>query len=164
MGQGYCYKCKTCNYEYSVQPGFGMGYPKLYHNQLAAVAAGKYGPELKRLFETTPYAAINAEKVIYACNTCNRWEPGIDVSLYAPNDPDSIPLKQYGIKTVKEWGSVPYVIKDDLREDYHLLKRYYQKCKDCGRRMHKLSESSLKRLSCPKCGTVNEASDVIMWD
>ena len=55
-----------------------------------------------------------------------------DVTLYAPNDLASISKKHYGIKNVEEWGYVPYVTWDDLKQDHHVFKRYYHKCEKCG--------------------------------
>lgn len=164
MGQGYDYKCKKCCHKYSVLPGMGMMYPKVYREKLAEIAEGVYGAELKNLFDNTDYVAIDASRVIYICSTCNRWELGTDVTLYAPNDPERVSREQYGIKTVEEWGYVPYVTSWDLKQNYHVLKRHYHNCEKCGRRMHKASPEEEQNLSCPKCGEPNKANDVIMWD
>ena len=102
--------------------------------------------------------------MVYICDGCGTWEHGTDVSLYAPNDPDSIPQKQFGIKTVEEWGYVPYVMCWDLEKEYHLVKRQYHCCNKCGKRMHKASSAELKTLSCPKCGSDNQAEGALKWD
>ena len=122
MGMGYSYICKKCGHKYSVFPDVGMMYPHVYRQKLAEIAEGAYGTERKNLVEKTSYAAIDAEEIIYICRSCNRWETGTDITLYAPDDPESISKKQYGIKTVEEWGYVPYVTGWDLKEDYHVLK------------------------------------------
>ena len=164
MGQGYSYTCKKCKCEYSVCPGIGMRYPSVYRDRLAEIAEGEYGPDWQELYNNTPFAAIDAARVVYVCDACDTWEYGTDISLYAPNDPDSIPQKQYGIKTVAEWGYVPYVMKWDLKKEYHILKRYYHRCDKCGKRMHKASLTELQNLSCPECGSKNHAEDFLCWD
>ena len=164
MGSGYSYTCKKCKCEYRVHPGIGMGFPRVYQRKLAEISAGEYGPELQELYNKTPYAAINAEYVVYICDRCGTWEVGIDLSLYAPDDPDSLAQKQYGIKTVAEWGHVPYVMPGDLKNEYHLVKRHYHRCNICGNRMHKASPSELRNLPCPECGAPNQAEDTLFWD
>ena len=165
MGQGHAFKCKKCGHEYSVHPGVGMMYPSVFREKLAEIAEGAYGTEFQDLINNTDYAAIDASRVVYICSFCNRWELGTDVTLYTPNDPESIAKKQYGILTVEEWGYVPYVAHRDLEREYHVLKRYYYKCEKCGRRMHKASDEEEKNLSCPKCGEPNRADDkFIFWD
>lgn len=164
MGHGYIYKCKKCMHEYNVHLGIGMMFPKVYRETLADISEGKYGSNLQELYNNTPYAAVDAEQVVYICNRCGSWELGIDLTLYAPNDPDSIPQKQYGAKTVAEWGNVPYVMQWDLEKEYHIVKRYYHRCSKCGKRMHKASSSELCNLPCPECGSSNQAEGMFMWD
>ncbi len=164
MGQGYCYTCKKCKHEYSVHLGIGMRFPIVYRDILADISDGEYGSELQELYNNTPYAAIDGERVVYICDGCGSWKLGTDVSLYAPNDPDSIPQKQFGIKTVEEWGYVPYVMRWDLQKEYHLVKRKYHRCSKCGKRMRKASSEELKNLPCPECGSENQAEDALMWD
>ena len=164
MGQGYDYKCKKCKHEYSVYPGIGMRYPNAFRELLQKIEDGGYGEEWKQLLKDTPYAAANAERIVYICKKCGQWEIGQDITLYAPNNPKTIPGKQYGTKTVKDWGYVPYVMGWELKEEYHVLKRHYHKCNKCGQRMHKASEEEMQHLTCPKCGTENEVEGLIMWD
>ena len=164
MGQGYSYTCKKCKHKYGVNPGVGMMYPTVYRDTLNDISKGVYGSELQELFNSTPYAAIDAGNTVYICSGCGSWELAKDLTLYAPNDPDSIPQKQYGIKTVAEWGYVPYVMRWDLEEEYHVVKRHYHRCSKCGKQMHKASSTELKNLPCPKCGSANQADGAIMWD
>ena len=164
MGQGYCYTCKKCKHKYTIHLGSGMRFPTVYQSILADISQGKYGSDWQELYKSIPYAAINGEGVIYVCSGCGSWELGTDVSLYAPNDPDSISQKQYGTKTVAEWGYVPYVMPWDLTNDYHLVKRQYHRCSKCGKRMHKASSAELKTLPCPECGSENQADGDLMWD
>ena len=164
MGQGYGFKCKNCRHEYSIRLGIGMMYPEVCRNLLQNLEQGKYGKEWQQLSKNTPYAAVDVKSVIYICNDCSRWEMGKDITLYAPNDPAAISHKQYGIKTVEEWGYVPYVTGIELKRDYHILKRYYHKCGNCGKRMHKASKDEMVHLPCPKCDEINEPNSFIMWD
>ena len=104
MGEKFCYTCQRCQHEYSARIGSGFAYPEVYRAKLAEIDAGEYGPDWQELYRKTPYAAINADYIIFLCDSCGAWEESTDISLYAPNDSDSIPQKQYGIKTVAEWG------------------------------------------------------------
>jgi len=164
MGEGYSYTCKICNHKYWVTTGVGMMYPMVYQDTLNAIAKGKYGSKLKELFNSTPYAAIDAANTVYICGECCSWELARNLTLYAPNNPDDIPQKQYGIKTVAEWGHVPYVMPWNLEEEYHIVKRHYHHCSKCGKRMHKASSTELVNLPCPKCGSANHADGTIDWD
>lgn len=164
MGRGYSYKCGKCGHEYIVGTGIGMTYPSVYRETLSDIAEGKYGPELKELYEKTPYAAVNGDSVIYVCGRCGTWERGIDVSLYALDDPDSVPGTRFGEKTVAEWGYVPYVMPSDLKEKYHLLKRHYRYCGKCGKRMRKATTEEMEHLRCPVCGSENHAVGGLLWD
>ncbi len=165
MGTGLCFKCKKCGHEYSVMLGVGFSFAKEARNALKSIEKGEYGAELKEAYEKTPYAAVYTDRSVYLCSGCGRWIMDADLTLYGPNAPDAIPKKQYGEKTVEEWGYVPYVSKIDLKEDYHVVKRIYHKCDRCGKRMHKASENEIKKLPCPKCGEINEEEpDLIYWD
>lgn len=165
MGSGYSFKCIKCGYKYSVMPGIGKMYPSVYRDTLAEVAAGTYGDEWKKIMESIPYAAVDASRKVYICSSCGNWEEAKDITLYAPNDPKTISKKQYGEKTVEEIGYVPYVVRADLKKDYHVIKRYYCKCKNCGKRMRKASLQEEQTLPCPKCGTVNVPNNgLILWD
>ena len=164
MGYGYVYSCSKCKKRYSVNPGFGKLFPEVYQSLIQDIKDGKHGEEMQKLLEETKYAAVNAERVVYICMECSHWEMGTDDTLYAPNDPDALARKQYGIKTVEEWGYAPYVMKMDLEEDYHVLKRYYHKCCKCGKRMHKASDEEMQHLPCPKCGMQNNFKDAMLWD
>lgn len=165
MGWGYNYICRKCQHEYWVHLGVGMMYPKVYQETLADISEGKYGPELQEIYHNTPYAAVDAEHVVYICDGCGFWESGTDVTLYAPNEPERISQKRYGIKTVAEWGYVPYVTSRELKTEYHIVKRHYHRCGKCGKRMHKATSDELKNLPCPECGAANRAENsLVLWD
>lgn len=164
MGKGLGFHCKKCHYEYEVRTGIGMRFPIAYREALKSIAAGDYGIELQKLFNANPLAAINGEGIVYICRACGKWEEGLDPTLYVPDDPEQILNQQFGEKTVREWGYVPYVMDYDLQEQYHVIKRIYHKCSHCGKRMHKATNAELETLPCPKCGEPNRATDFICWD
>lgn len=67
-----------------------MLYPTTYREELAKITEGEYGGDLQQLFNTTLLAAINARTVVYLCSVCGKWEEGIDMTLWAQNDPKKI--------------------------------------------------------------------------
>ena len=63
-----------------------------------------------------------------------------------------------------EGEKVPYVMKSELEQEYHLIKEYTHICSKCGGAMRKISDNIPSTLSCPKCCTDNEVADLMMWD
>ncbi len=125
MGQAYDYTCKKCHYHYPVFIGIGFSYYEFYRNKLAEISEGSYGIEWKNLLDQTPFAAIDASSVVYICSSCNRWEIGTNITLYAPNNPERIADSFNWIKAVECGEYIPYVPKWNLINNYHVLKRYY---------------------------------------
>ena len=144
--------------------GIGMRFPNTYMQLMNSIANGEYGPAWKALLNSQKYVAVNAEKDVYICRHCGHWETEYVLDLYVPKIPEHIHNKQYGVKTVAEWGYVPYVTSYDLAEDYVLLKHLVHKCPNCGRRTHKGKKTELQELSCPKCGKNNKINSYIHWD
>lgn len=143
-----------------------MGFLKVYRALLQDVQDGKYGSQMQQLSQI-PYAAIDADKYLYSCKSCGHWEVAPSMTLYAPNDPELIHNKQYGIKSVKEWGYVPYVMEYDLKRDYHRIKAFYHICPDCGKRMIKITSDKgaiYRKLRCPKCGSDDVSCESLHWD
>ena len=164
MGIGNYFECKNCHHEYRTKLGSGMLYPKVYQRLLGAIMDGDYGETLQEVAKQHQYTAVNAEYVLYICSDCRHWEISQDTTLYAPNNLEEIRTSQFGIKTVEEWGYVPYAYDWMLKESYHVIKRCYHSCPKCGRRMHKASAKEELNLPCPKCGTDNIAIDEYFWD
>ena len=165
MGRGSKFRCKNCGYEYFVLVGLGGMFPQAYQDCITDIESGKYGEEWKTLLKSQKYVAVDAEVYLYVCRSCGNWKTDMSLSLYAPNDPDKIPDIQYGIKTVKEWGYVPYVTSVDLEENYSFMKSYVHKCDKCGKRMHKDFLDNSSHLPCPKCGTKNiKVPGILRWD
>ena len=164
MGKGFSFRCKNCQKEYSVLLGYGFGYPREYKSRIDEIASGKYGKEMQSMLEDNPYLAVNAGTVLYVCNNCAYWETGKDLSLYSPKDTETVLKTKYGEKTVEELGYIPYVMEWDLKDDYHIVKRYYHRCPECGKRMKKFFDPDTVNLKCPKCGLINEPIDEMRWD
>lgn len=163
MGTGFSYCCEKCGEEFSVHLGAGMRFPTVYQDTMRDIIAGKYGPERRTILYNEPYAAVDIEQYVYKCS-CGYWKVDKELSLYAPNNPEAIPKKQYGIKTVEEWGYVPYVTRFQLKEDYHLIKRYIHICSKCGKRMRKAQKRELEEIRCPKCDSLCRQRDYLFWD
>ena len=74
---------------------------------------------------------------------------------------------QFGVKTVQEWGYLPYADDRILKEHYTLVKQRMHSCERCGNDMRKISNRSLSRvvLTCPECGGRLERDPLqILWD
>ncbi len=163
MGNGYIYKCSCCGYEHEVFLGCGMLFPQVFKKVNKDVKEGKYGQEWKELASSKELAAADAYKYLFVCDNCKNWKEDYGLSLYAPNNPEAIKKKKYGIKTVEEWGEVPYVT---TWEDYHLLKEFAHKCDKCSCNMRQASESEVFSQPCPRCGgSVDpDCISIVMWD
>ena len=91
---------------------------------------------------------------MYRCDDCGCWNVDYDMSLYAPKDVRKLLKKRFGEKTVAEWGRVPYVMEDDFRKDYDLVKEWVHSCEKCGKPMSAVDVESEEApaLKCPECG------------
>jgi len=164
MGSGYGFKCKKCGHDYNIHCGIGMMFPKEYQSCIEDVKNGVYGDEWKSIASSEKYFAVDASRNLYVCKKCNNWNVEYSMSIYKPKNSNDIMNKRYGEKNVKEWRYVPYVMQYDLNNDYTFIKSYIHKCGKCGNRMRKVDIDHLSVLSCPKCGTDNNAVDMIRWD
>ncbi len=167
MGAGYEFTCSKCGKKYSVCWGIGFMYPEVFSDTLKAIKKGEYGEEYKKLALSEKYVAVDAEEYVYSCRKCGNWTTEMGLSIYAPDNVERLKRKRSGIKTVEEWGEVPYATDYDFKRDYHLLKRRLHKCSKCGGIMHKASNKEIINLSCPECG--GEQRDdlsltIINWD
>lgn len=62
---------------------------------------------------------------------------------------------------------MPYVMAEDLKSNYALVKERVHTCERCGRDMHMFTEGGAQRvvLKCPDCGgRLERSSAAIMWD
>ena len=167
MGKGYFYQCRRCKNQYRVHLGCGMRFPAVYEGLLKDVQSGEYGAEMQLLSQMKEFIAIDANEYLYYCKYCGQWEVSPSMSMYAPNDPESIRNMHYGTKTVGEWGYVPYVMDYDLERSYHLIKVYHHMCPNCRRWMKQIiSDEDLlfQKLKCPECGSDDVICETFLWD
>ena len=179
MGSGFRFKCNNCGGEYTVLLGVGFAFPSEYEKVNEDVKHGEYGEEWKTLINSEEFIQADAEKYFFHCGGCGYWKEDYGLSLYAPNNVESLRKKQYGIKTVEEWGYVPYAIFGktligNTNPDFHILKKRIHRCPECNRAMKKHTyEQLLKRLynddsftiKCPKCEEKLEVEGgAIRWD
>ncbi len=153
MGIGIEFTCNKCGHDYCAISGIGFGFPNEYQETVEEIKNGKYGKDWKRLFESTPGAAINAEKEFYVCPDCGAFDTEPNLAVYAPKDPTSPKDEE-----INEYHT-PY----ELQTDYHLVKSYIHKCPKCGKRMHKYRVTDYLR--CPECNEGQmEPSGQLLWD
>jgi len=166
MGSGVVLSC-ACGTVYEVSLGIGMMFPSVYRETLEAAEKGQYGIEWQQLVSKTKYIAIDAERYLFYCEKCGFWEVQYGLSLYKPKSVERLVKKQYGIKTVEEWGYIPYATISDFEIDYVLLKEYKHNCPMCKHPMKKissLSELNHIKIRCKDCGNLLQIKDYIMWD
>ncbi len=165
MGYGYDFECENCHHKYDVFVGSGASYQDVYHDVIRKIVTGFYGKRWSDVFSRTPYATVKANNFIYICDYCQHWISEKDVTLYVPRNPDTLPpqlrkkyMFGYAISTV------PYVSEEEIKTSYIAYRRFFHYCAKCGRRMHKAQDYEENVLSCPSCGTINEAVSRFFWD
>lgn len=163
MGYGEMFKCSKCGNEYDVCLGIGFLHPDVCREELKKIKKGKYGEDWKKLALSEEYTVVDTENFVYICGKCGHWVNENAVSLYAPKDAAKLKKKKYGIKTVEEWGEVPYIMDP---KDFRLLKRKVHKCSKCGELMHKATPEEIDNLPCPKCGgeKMKDYGNSFYWD
>ena len=166
MGSGMEYRCRSCGNTYYACFGIGMFFPEEYAKVLKKIKKGKYGKELQEIALNTPHVAVDAETYLYECRKCGNWRIEEGLSLYEPDDFELLKDIEFGQKTVRQLGEMPYVMWSDIRKYYHIVKRYVHKCDKCGSRMHKLTVDEIDSLPCPKCGGEpdEDFTTDIRWD
>ena len=98
------------------------------------------------------------------CDDCGVWEVGRDITVYEPNDVSKFKKRKYGDETVEKLGYVPYVMENELKEDFHVVKQFVRKCPCCEKPMRRVPDREKVKLRCSMCGTVNAESGDSMWD
>ena len=169
MGDGKRYKCKKCGEEYWVNLGIGMMFPHVFSETIEDIKAGKYGEEWKNLINSGEYIVPDAESYLFYCKACGTWEVTEDLSLYQPKDLEAIKKKEFGEKTVEEWGEIPYATMADFKEEYNLVKKRVHYCPKCKEEMTRYgnlykARGILNKLPCPNCSTENKPESMILWD
>lgn len=164
MGNGISFTCKKCGVSNEAYVGVGANLPQKYFSIEDRVKKGECGEAYTKLAESTPMFAVNVENDVFVCDSCGYWSCETNMDLYAPNNVNDIMQMTFGTKTVKEWGYVPYVTKDELIEHYHKIVKVNHRCKKCGQPM-KLYRGNLTDLPCKECGSVPRGKrELIKWD
>ena len=175
MGANVIYKCSKCGKKYWAQEGFGMLFPLVYEETLQKAKDGELGHQMQELALNTKNVAIDAELKVYYCGKCNHWESDTCYSLYAPNFDKPVPevvpsiWKEIGVKCEErlfDYDAAEYVTEWELKNYYHLIRRYIHKCPKCKSRMHIATKKELDNLRCPDCGGEKDKEFVgfMNWD
>ena len=171
MGNMLFYKCNDCGYTRQLHLGIGMMYPRVSDAIKRSIADGEYGSELKSAFESCELPAVCPEGLVYACPSCGYWDVYRNASVFAPTDIDAVKKERFGIKTVEEWGGIPYVMGHEIeRGKYRLVRRYAPSCPSCSEGMVPAPGSSEEELDasalkCPKCKSTNATiTESGFWD
>ena len=153
MGIGIEFTCNKCGHDYCATAGIGFRFPSVYQETVEEVKNGKHGEDWKKLFESTPGAAINAEKEFYVCPGCGTFDTEPNLAVYAPKD----------MTNPKDEEIHEYHTLHELQTEYHLVKSFMHKCPKCGERMHKYRTTDYLR--CPECNEGQmEPSGELLWD
>ena len=171
MGTLKLYECGKCGYSRGFSLGIGMRYPRASDAMKESIEAGDYGPELKAAYDNCELPAVRPESAVYICPNCGCWDIHRDASIYEPVDVESAKKKQFGIKTVEEWGGIPYVMGYEIESgEYRLVSRYSPVCPECGEGMVRAMEKGedepeASALKCPRCGSLSASvAEVGFWD
>ena len=163
MGEGHEIKCKNCGNEYAVTTGIGIAFPIVYEETVERIRDGEYGEELKDLFLSKPYLAVNCENDLFVCD-CGHWVTEENLDIYEPIEEE---LKR---KRESAGAIHGYVMWEDLKEDYKLIRHHVHVCPECGKEMKRIKRPDYYvrtyGLKCPECGTKNKAGyeTRILWD
>ena len=163
MGAGINVSCKCKSKSYML--GVGMMFPDEYKTTVDMIKAGKFGEEGKNIMRTVKYAVVDIEKSLYFCEKCGNITRAKSMDYYAPKNVDKAAKEKYGIKTVEEWGEVPYWAPYmDFDNNYSLIKKTQHKCSICKHEMIRVDEEKLRNMKCPKCGEKYEVFQDMLWD
>lgn len=172
MGQGNCYRCTKCDYEFTAYLGVGFAFPQVYKDMMESARKGELGEKIQQFMHEHPDGALNCESSIIRCTKCGALDCAPNLGMYLPKegyDPHSV---QHG-----QWsGAMPfdgesYVTPWELRENYKLTAKYPHKCDKCGASARVISAKSLSNkisegsIRCPCCGERMDVVEcVIIWD
>ena len=171
MGTMMMYKCNNCGFSKKLHLGSGMMLPHVSDELKSSIASGEYGPELKGAYEECKLPVVCPESKVYECPKCGCWDVYQDVSVYEPTDVAAARKKRFGIKTVAEWGKIPYVFEHELESDeYRLVREFTPSCPKCGEGMHAHRSRAVKnggaaKLKCLHCGASDGSFELFgCWD
>lgn len=167
MGEGFCWQCPDCNYEFSANIGIGFLYPKVYVETIEAAKRGDLGDDLKELLDVYPNAAINPETVILQCSECGDYDARPILTAYVPKESEQIPPKEKGQKwsVAFPFEGASYVTSYDMEKYYDLYMEYDHRCKKCGGGMFPFPKSRRENdMICPICKKTLEIVSFYFWD
>lgn len=167
--QGFYIKCNCRTFHAML--GYGRAYPSIYHETVEDIRAGKYGKELKRIFEETKFVGVDAEDALYFCPECGFVTSETCLDLYKPKNLELAKnekvgrwtaVDKYDETTVGELGYWPLWLKWDPRNgigdpetgkegNYKLFYEYEHFCPKCRYLMKKTDDTKLAKMTCPTC-------------
>ncbi len=166
MGVGIEIGCKCNKKEYML--GVGMMFPSVYKDTVQNAKDGKFGKTIQTLMQQNEYAVMDVGNTLYYCDKCGHIESNDPLDIYIAKDVESFKKKEYGIKTVEEWGEVPYWSvpseEDDEYNDFIKIYTHTHKCPTCKIEMKSVTPEYLENTPCPKCGEKHEILDNMLWD
>ena len=157
--------------------GVGYFYPSFYDETINDIKTGKYGSEIKNLFNKTKSVTVDAEYEIYWCPECGYFNDPVCLDLYKPTNSETAE------------SSSSYFIPDFYGdENYILFKEYEHMCPKCGKLMQKVATKKeqndyykkqeeayekgertktgediytikINKLTCPECGEKYQAQE-----
>ena len=163
MGQGTVFCCSRCGHTETALSGIGFRFPEEYRETVEKIQEGKYGEAWKELFGSIPGAAVNAERELYVCPDCGAFAAEANLTIYemkqAVASHPGNPRRSVALPPTGE----EYVLPDELRRDYRLVRTYPHNCPECGKRMHRLRPDD--RMKCPVCKEGEmKPQEGILWD
>ena len=102
---------------------------------------------------------------MFKCKNCGyEYEISVGIGFLIFTAPHN---ELYVCKCCGKWKVVkfpPLLRGDNFELDFCDSSTYQFKCDGCGKGMEKIEYDKVSILSCPKCGTENETSEITMWD
>lgn len=169
MGCWAKYECDECGFTQDLFLGVGMRFPLLSDEVRASIAEGEYGAALKEAHDRCELPAVHPERKAYACPSCGCWDVYEDATLYEPADVEAVKKEKFGIKTVEEWGKIPYIGRYEIEAGkYHEVCGYSPACPECGGPMGAVpidleGDAQAVPLKCPNCGSADATLDTSGW-
>lgn len=166
MGVGINIGCKCDKKECML--GVGMMFPSVYTDTIMNARNGKFGKTTQEIMQQNKYAVMDVGYVLFYCDKCGYIKSDDPLDIYIAKDIESFKKREYGIKTVEEWGEVPYwSAPSEEDEDYNDFIKVYthiHRCPKCRHKMKIVTEEYLKNTPCPKCGEKHEILETMLWD
>ena len=164
MGFGLEYRCSKCKKEYSVSLYEGFDGDETHINTIAQIEEGKYGKQLKSLFEKNHFLAVDVSMYFYRCSICGSWknEKSMDIYEYIGSDMKNELWWEEGIDRIPH-----YVHPQNKPDKYKLIYQKAHRCEKCNVEMDQLSREVTEEdmeVPCLKCGRPNKKISSFIWD